>query len=519
MSISQLSIYITIYVLPALYLFGTACVIISQQPKRRENRLVASIVFIYSLIFLEEFFRHLLPIEFSAAMSKLFFGNLGLLVVGVTFHLYTYVANLHERMWKGVYPTIFYVPFVAAILALLLNYNLISNTQYEIKGIWYEPVFNTQYYMTLTVCNIFMVLMLFVVVLGYFKTKLKQLKKLLRFFMVCTALILGLNIVLGYLHLGESFPPYPYIYEGLIFSIFLSFSVLHYNLLPNVSKRYQTLFDLSPISIVVVNSKWDVLEMNDHAKRMLQLNDDTTDNMMRFAQTRRNQKKLRQLAFDLQENEVIHDYRLSFELLNEGRLTHLAIDATTVFIGEEKIYYLMWRDITDEVEKEKIIMHMAYHDVLTNLNNRAFFVTKVRRKLVELISNTDNIAVLVLLDLNHFKEVNDEFGHSIGDQVLQHAADILKQSVRKNDLVARFGGDEFVLFLQDFPSKDSFYEWLLRLRSLFAANRFEAKNIIIQIEPSIGFAFFQDQTVTFEDLFHKADLNMYEDKERIKRMK
>ncbi|WP_391202192.1 diguanylate cyclase [Psychrobacillus sp. L4] len=519
MPIGQLSIYLCTYILPTLYLFGMACVVISQHPKRLENRLVASIVFLYSLLFFEEFFRHLLPIELSAIMSKLFFGNLGLLIVGITFHLYMHVALLHKRGGKSIYPFLFYVPFFVVIAFLLFDHNLISNTQYHVEGIWYAPVFNAQYYTTMTVSNIFIVFMLLIIVVGYRKVQFVQHKKTLRFFMLCTCVILALNIALGYPNYGEVLPPYPYLYEGLIFSVFLTISVLRFNLLPNVSRRYETLFDLSPNSIMAVNSKWDILEVNEHAKQMLRINDKSTTNMMSFVQTKNNQKLLRKLAFVLQENEVIHDYRMSFEPLHKDGIIHLSIDASIVFTGEDKIYYLMWRDVTDDVEKEKIIMHMAYYDVLTNLNNRAFFVTKVSKRLVELSNSPNNSAVLVLLDLNHFKEVNDKFGHSIGDQVLQHTADILKQAVRKNDLVARFGGDEFVLFLQEFPSRESFFEWVLRLRSLFAANRFETKDIVVQIEPSIGMAFYPDQALTFEDLFHEADLDMYEDKKSLKSMK
>lgn len=519
MSISQLSIYLCAYVLPALYLFGMACVVISQHPKRLENRLVASIVFIYSLLFFEEFFRHLVPMEYSAILTKLFFGNLGLLVVGITFHLYTFLAISHKQMRKPFYPTIFYAPFLVVIVAQLFNYNLISNTLYEAKGIWYVPVFNMQYYATMTVSNVFILAMFFILVAGYRKTRVIQQRNLLRFLMTSTLIILLLNIGLGYPDFGPALPPYTYIYEGFVFSILLSISVMRYRLLPNVSKRYQTMFDLSPVSIMIVNGNWDILEINERAEQMLNLHDQFAVNLMKFAHTKDNQKKLRKLAFELQENGTVHGYEMSFELLHRSGVSHFAIDASIVSTGEEKIYYLMWRDVTDEVEKEKIIMHMAYHDALTNLHNRAYFVTKVRRRLVEIANQANNTGVLILLDLNHFKEVNDQFGHSLGDQVLQHTADILKKAVRKNDLVARFGGDEFVLFLHDFASRELFYEWLLRLRSMFAANRFESKGIIVEIEPSIGIAFYPDQANTFEDLFHQADLNMYKDKESLKSMK
>lgn len=190
-----------------------------------------------------------------------------------------------------------------------------------------------------------------------------------------------------------------------------------------------------------------------------------------------------------------------------------------VVSGEEKTYYMMLRNVTSEVEKEKIILHMAYHDVITDLHNRAYFVTQLTKKLVDLSKRTTSFSIFVLLDLNDFKSINDSFGHHIGDQVLRHTASILKQSVPESDLVARLGGDEFVLFLQDFNSKEDINHWLFDLRSSFELNSFLYNNLEIKIEPSMGISICPEQGTTFEDLFNQADLNMYADKEISKSMK
>lgn len=516
MTLSQMTIYIAVYILPALYLFGMACVVISQQPNRLENRLVASIVFIYSLLFLEEFFRHLLPISYSAIISKLFLGNLGLLVLGITFHLYTYLAFFRDRVKKSVYVYLFYVPFILVVLALLFDVNLISNTDFVSEGIWYVPVFNLQYYVTITVGNVFIACMFFILFVGYLKASLAHQKNLLRFLMISTAVVFMSNIVLGYTNFGEHVPPYTYIYEGIIFSIFLSISVLRYGLLPNISKRYETLFNLSPIAIMTVSSSWDILEINDYAKQQLSVHAKTTCNFMQFVQTKNNQNLLRKLAFDLQENETIHDYRMTFEMPRKGRIIHVAIDASLVQTKEDKIYYFMWRDVSEEVEKEKIIMHMAYHDTLTEIHNRTYFVMKVGHKLAEMVRKESGNAAIVLLDLNNFKEINDAYGHVVGDEVLQYTANLLKKAVRKNDIVARLGGDEFILFLSEYESDSAVFEWVNELRSMFATNAYENTIISLHVEPSIGIAFYGEDLHTFEDLYHVADLNMYADKECIK---
>jgi len=99
-------------------------------------------------------------------------------------------------------------------------------------------------------------------------------------------------------------------------------------------------------------------------------------------------------------------------------------------------------------ETEKRIRHLALHDFLTNLPNRAFFLDSIKQAVFHADRNS-KILALMFVDIDNFKSINDSLGHKIGDALLQAIAKRLLQCVRKSDVIARLGGDEFVLCLTD----------------------------------------------------------------------
>jgi len=104
------------------------------------------------------------------------------------------------------------------------------------------------------------------------------------------------------------------------------------------------------------------------------------------------------------------------------------------------------KDITDRKLIEEKLAHMAQYDSLTNLPNRALFSDRLQHAISEAVRNRTRLALL-FLDLDNFKAVNDTCGHSVGDILLQEAAQRLQACVRKSDTVGRIGGDEFVILL------------------------------------------------------------------------
>lgn len=156
--------------------------------------------------------------------------------------------------------------------------------------------------------------------------------------------------------------------------------------------------------------------------------------------------------------------------------------------------------------------YMAQYDPLTSLPNRELFVDRLRVALAR--ANRDQtLLILLFIDLDEFKSVNDTLGHAAGDILLQQVAERLKQGVRASDTVARFGGDEFVVLLEGTIKRDYVSHCAEKIRKIFNAP-FEIEQQPIQISPSIGVAVYPTHGESVDELMKSADQAMYSAKKQ-----
>jgi diguanylate cyclase (GGDEF)-like protein len=164
-------------------------------------------------------------------------------------------------------------------------------------------------------------------------------------------------------------------------------------------------------------------------------------------------------------------------------------------------------DITDRKMAEAELWRVANHDALTGLANRSLFQQRLDQALNEAAENGGRVSLL-LIDLDHFKDVNDALGHDAGDALLKRTAACLQSSVRACDTVARFGGDEFaVLFTQPLTleqASERAQEIIEKLREPFV---YEGRTFAGKA--SIGVAAFPDHSSNSKDLFKDADIALY----------
>jgi diguanylate cyclase (GGDEF)-like protein len=158
------------------------------------------------------------------------------------------------------------------------------------------------------------------------------------------------------------------------------------------------------------------------------------------------------------------------------------------------------------------LKELALVDELTGLNNRRGFLTLAEHQL-KIAERVNAILMLLFMDLDNFKHINDNLGHAEGDKVLVAAADILRATFRQSDIVGRLGGDEFVVLITD--ENDTSEEFIkARLeRSLHEFNSEDGRNYKLSI--SIGMAFRRpDSPCSLKELMDRADSLMYQDKQR-----
>lgn len=175
--------------------------------------------------------------------------------------------------------------------------------------------------------------------------------------------------------------------------------------------------------------------------------------------------------------------------------------------GNVTCLILVTRDITDRKQSEETIHHLAYHDALTDLPNRRMYVQQLTKELMQAKRFQSNMAVL-FLDMDRFKDINDSFGHDVGDMLLIEVAKRLQACVQPGDIVARLGGDEFTILLcQLTDSKQA--EDVAELIMSQLQKPFELNGHLVTISSSIGIAMFPQDGENAEDLLKRADTALY----------
>ena len=169
-------------------------------------------------------------------------------------------------------------------------------------------------------------------------------------------------------------------------------------------------------------------------------------------------------------------------------------------------------DVTDRRQGELNLRHMALHDVLTGLPNRTLFEERLSRA-IQLAGRGEKHVIVLLLDVDRFKYVNDSFGHYIGDRLLEAVSTRLKRCVRETDIVARLAGDEFALAISMGPDTECAENIAKKVLSALA-EPFQIERHELPLSASIGICQFPDNASSAELLLQYADSAMYEAKKR-----
>ncbi len=164
---------------------------------------------------------------------------------------------------------------------------------------------------------------------------------------------------------------------------------------------------------------------------------------------------------------------------------------------------ITFMDITERKKREEEIRYLSCHDTLTGLHNRSCFENN--RKELDV---PDNLPISVIFaDINGLKMTNDVFGHAAGDELIKKSAEILRQSCRENDVIARFGGDEFIILMPK-TDKEGAEEILSRIKTGFSNARVSA----VKCSISLGFDTKTNIDQPLEEIMANAENSMYRDK-------
>jgi diguanylate cyclase (GGDEF)-like protein/PAS domain S-box-containing protein len=190
-----------------------------------------------------------------------------------------------------------------------------------------------------------------------------------------------------------------------------------------------------------------------------------------------------------------------------GEAFPMELSASEMMLGGSRYFIGIVRDITERKQAEQKIAHLAHFDYLTDLPNRAYLLNVLNHSIA--LSKRDKLRMAVLfVDLDGFKRVNDTLGHEAGDLLLQGVSRRLKETVRDADTVARVGGDEFILVLDDVGSEENATQVAGKLIAAMS-KPFDLRGQAGRVGASIGIAIFPDDADSAVDLFKYADKAMY----------
>jgi diguanylate cyclase (GGDEF)-like protein/PAS domain S-box-containing protein len=206
-------------------------------------------------------------------------------------------------------------------------------------------------------------------------------------------------------------------------------------------------------------------------------------------------------------NEVFVNRRKDGSLYYEEKTITPLKDATGQIIN----FVATGKDVTERMQTQERLEHMAQHDALTELPNRLLFMDRLKQALARARWHERLVAVL-FVDLDRFKTINDTLGHETGDRLLQVLAGRLAASVREGDTVARFGGDEFAMLLDDVASEKDVGAVAQKVIEMLAPP-FEIDGQNLYITASIGVSLYPNDGEDSTTLIKNADIAMYRAKD------
>lgn len=281
--------------------------------------------------------------------------------------------------------------------------------------------------------------------------------------------------------------------------------------------RFRLLFDAAPEPILLLDDLCRFVECNDAAVRLLGL--PSRESLLHRRPSEFSpmyqpdgQPSSEKVASVMRTAFVEGHANVEWEFLrSDGAGMIVDVSITIISIKGEKLQLVHWRDITEKKENERKLRELSLIDELTGLHNRRGFLTLAAQHM-KIADRLGRGIVLLYVDLDNMKWINDTFGHNQGDIALMDAADILRDSFRASDIVSRIGGDEFVGFALE-SGDDPGESITVRLQENLRAHNRRADRPH-RLSLSFGTARYDVlEPCTIEQLLDRGDKDMYRQKQ------
>lgn len=347
-------------------------------------------------------------------------------------------------------------------------------------------------------------------------------KKQARLFLYGDSIVLMIGVITDFILplSGSEIPPMANLFTN-IFILFFYYIIRKLNLFNiNQTASSELIIDTLLDPIMVLNEKNIILQTNMAAEQLLGLSSEflcgKTVKEVFSDNTDLDEKNHGETEIKNTPNGMIYVVFSKNTVRDQmsgylGTVLHLK-DITGLKKEEQKLKIINKKYSVAAEKLERI----ANYDALTGIPNRRMFFKILSEKMKD-AENTGNDFGLIFMDFNGFKDVNDRFGHDIGDKVLIETAKRLKSLEKTNDIAARLGGDEFVM-LVNFHNREEIYLRDKNIQDLIM-EPISFDDSVCQIGVATGISIYSENAHTIKDMLHAADLAMYEHKSNQKRYK
>ncbi len=275
-------------------------------------------------------------------------------------------------------------------------------------------------------------------------------------------------------------------------------------------EEFETIFNISKDGVAVLDMESNFLDFNNAYMEMTGF---TRDELLVTSCIALSVPEDTERAKEVIKSVIEHGFVKGFEktcIIKDGK--QVVINMTLTLMPDKQRILISTKDITEKREHERELEYGAHYDALTGLPNRVLKSDRLRQAIAQSQRRGTKVAVLYL-DLDGFKEVNDHYGHAIGDQLLIALSLRMKQALRDEDTLSRLGGDEFVAIISDMNDTSVALPMIGRL--LETVNQpIYLEDLMLQVSASIGVTFYpQEEDVDADQLIRQADQAMYEAKQ------
>lgn len=282
---------------------------------------------------------------------------------------------------------------------------------------------------------------------------------------------------------------------------------LEHNLFAEKARR-ELILDASPFPVLITRVVDDsVLYINPVAQKLFDISGNEIASF-HFSNYFSDPVKRVELFSRIKRETVIHSFEVQMKKPRTMETFWLDLSTRIIDLDGELALYTTFKNTTEKKQKEEELFTQASTDPLTGLFNRRQFEMMTTQQ-ISLAQRHQMPYCAIMIDIDHFKKVNDTYGHDAGDEVLKHLSMVLKSSLRESDVLARYGGEEFIIFL---PHTSPTEAWHVaeRLRSSVERTSVQTAENTLKITISLGISSSMDLELT--PLIKEADTALYQSK-------